>query len=155
MNDAIFDPYLERLNNVSPFRVSGTVSEVTGLLVASRGPWLPVGGVCHLEPIGGGAPVPAEVVGFRGEQTLMMPLADLRGVGPGSRVVALAKESHYPVGPELLGRVIDGLGRPIDGRGVLAAHSYPVYRASSNPLAREEIHEPLDIGIRAINGMIT
>jgi flagellum-specific ATP synthase len=155
MNEQMFDAYRERLKNVSSFRVSGTVSEVTGLLIASRGPWLPVGGVCHLEPAGGGAPVPAEVVGFRAEQTLMMPLADLRGVGPGSRVVALAKESRYTVGPELLGRVIDGLGRPIDGRGVIAAHSYPVYRSSSNPLAREEIHEPLDIGIRAINGMLT
>jgi flagellum-specific ATP synthase len=155
MNDHLFDPYRERLKTVSPFRISGMVSEVAGLLVASRGPWLPIGGFCQLEPLGGGAPVPAEVVGFRGEQTLMMPLADLRGIGPGSRVVALAKEAHYPVGPELLGRVIDGLGRPIDGRGVIAAHAYPVYRASSNPLDREEIQEPLDIGIRAINGMIT
>lgn len=155
MNDALLAPYRERLKGVSPYRVSGTVSEVTGLLVASRGPRLPVGGVCHLEPVGGGAPVLAEVVGFRGEQTLLMPLADLRGVGLGSQVVVLAKEAHYPVGPELLGRVIDGLGRPIDGKGVIAAHSYPVYRATSNPLDREEIREPLDIGIRAINGMIT
>ena len=155
MNDPLLHPYRERLKNLSPFRVSGTVSEVTGLLVASRGPWLPVGGVCHLESIGGGAPVLAEVVGFRDEQTLIMPLADLRGVGPGSRVVALAKKAHCPVGPELLGRVIDGLGRPIDGRGVIAAHAYPIYLASSNPLDREEIHEPLDLGIRAINAMIT
>jgi flagellum-specific ATP synthase len=128
---------------------------VTGLLVASRGPWLPVGGVCQLEPVGGGAPVLAEVVGFCGEQTLLMPLSDLRGVSLGSQVVALAKEAHYPVGPELLGRVIDGLGRPIDGKGVIAAHSYPIYQATSNPLDREEIREPLDIGIRSINGMIT
>lgn len=155
MNDELLTPYRERLKSISPYRISGVVSEVTGLLVASRGPWLPVGGVCHLEPLGGGVPVLAEVVGFRGEQTLMMPLADLRGVGPGSKVVAMAKEAHYPVGPELLGRVIDGLGRPIDGKGVIAAHSYPVYGATSNPLNREEIHEPLDIGIRAVNGMIT
>jgi flagellum-specific ATP synthase len=155
MKDSLLDPYRERLKTVLPFRISGTVTEITGLLVASRGPWLPVGGFCHLEPVGGGMPVPAEVVGFRGEQTLMMPLADLRGVGPGSRVVALAKEAHYPVGPELLGRVIDGLGRPLDGRGVIAAHAYPVYRPSSNPLDREEIHEPLDIGIRAVNAMVT
>jgi flagellum-specific ATP synthase len=155
MNDRLFDPYRERLKTVSPFRISGTVSEVAGLLVVSRGPWLPIGGFCHLEPLGSGTPVPAEVVGFRGEHTLMMPLADLRGIGPGSRVVALAKEAHYPVGPELLGRVIDGLGQPIDGRGVIAAHAYPVYRVSCNPLDREEIHEPLDIGIRAINGLIT
>jgi flagellum-specific ATP synthase len=155
MIEPLLAPYRERLKTVSPYRISGQVSEMTGLLVASHGPRLPVGGVCHLEPLGGGAPVLAEVVGFRGEQTLLMPLADLRGVGPGSPVVALAKEAHYPVGPELLGRVIDGLGRPLDGKGVIAAHSYPVYRATSNPLNREEIHEPLDIGIRAINGMIT
>jgi flagellum-specific ATP synthase len=155
MHDELLFPYRQRLKSLSPYRISGTVSEVTGLLVASRGPWLPVGGVCHLEPSGGGPPVLAEVVGFRGEQTLMMPLADLRGVGPGSKVVALAKESHYPVGPELLGRVIDGLGRPIDGKGVISAHSYPVYGPASNPLDREEIHEPLDIGIRAVNGMLT
>jgi flagellum-specific ATP synthase len=155
MNETLLAPYRQRLKSVSPYRVSGTVSEVTGLLVASHGPWLPVGGVCHLEPVGGGAPVLAEVVGFRGEQTLLMPLSDLRGVSLGSQVVALAKEAHYPVGPELLGRVINGLGRPIDGKGVIAAHSYPVYRATSNPLDREEIREPLDIGIRSINGMIT
>jgi flagellum-specific ATP synthase len=155
MNETLLAPYRQRLKSVSPYRVSGTVSEVTGLLVASHGPWLPVGGVCHLEPVGGGAPVLAEVVGFRGQQTLLMPLSDLRGVSLGSQVVALAKEAHYPVGPELLGRVINGLGRPIDGKGVIAAHSYPVYRATSNPLDREEIREPLDIGIRSINGMIT
>jgi flagellum-specific ATP synthase len=155
MQDELLSPYSRRLKSISPYRISGTVSEVTGLLVASRGPWLPVGGVCQLEPSGGGLPVLAEVVGFRGEQTLMMPLADLRGIGPGSKVVALAKECHYPVGPELLGRVIDGLGRPIDGKGVISAHSYPVYGPASNPLDREEIHEPLDIGIRAINGMLT
>lgn len=155
MIDTLLAPYHERLKTISPYRVSGTVSEVTGLLVASHGPWLPVGGVCHLEPAAGGAPVLAEVVGFRGEQTLLMPLADLRGIGLGSQVVALSKEAHYPVGPELLGRVIDGLGRPIDGKGIIAAHSYPIYRPASNPLDREEIHEPLDIGIRAINGMIT
>ena len=121
----------------------------------AAGPGCPSAVSAISNPSAAAAPVLAEVVGFRGEQTLLMPLADLRGVGLGSQVVALAKEAHYPVGPELLGRVIDGLGRPIDGKGVIAAHSYPVYRATSNPLDREEIHEPLDIGIRAINGMIT
>ena len=155
MNESLLSPYRDRLKTISPFRISGTVSEVTGLLVASRGPWLPVGGVCKIYPLGGAAPVMAEVVGFRHEETLLMPLADLRGVGPGSEVVVLAKEAHYPVGEELLGRVIDGLGKPIDGKGVIAAHSYPIYTPVSNPLEREEIHDPLDLGIRAINGMIT
>jgi flagellum-specific ATP synthase len=97
----------------------------------------------------------AEVVGFRDERTLLMALSDLRGIGPGSKVVALTKEAHLPVSEKLLGRVLDGLGRPIDGRGVVAAHAYPIYTGNSNPLDRQEIREPLDIGIQAINGMIT
>ena len=155
MRENLLSPYQDRLKLVSSFRISGTVIEVTGLVVASRGPWLPVGGVCKIYPLGGGEPAMAEVVGFRQDKTLLMPLADLRGVGPGSKVVVLAKEAHYPVGEKLLGRVIDGLGKPIDGKGVIAANSYPIYTPLSNPLGREEINEPLDVGIRAINGMIT
>jgi FliI/YscN family ATPase len=97
----------------------------------------------------------AEVVGFRDEQTLLMPLGELRGIGPGSKVVALTKEAHLPVDEKLLGRVIDGLGRPMDGKAIVAAHAYPLYAANSNPLEREEIGEPLDVGIRAINALIT
>jgi flagellum-specific ATP synthase len=155
MDERLLSPYRDRLKAVSPLRISGTVIEVTGLVVASRGPWLPVGGVCKIYPLGGAESVMAEVVGFRQDKTLLMPLADLRGVGPGSKVVVLTKEAHYPVGEELLGRVIDGLGKPIDGKGVIAAESYPIYASLSNPLGRAEIREPLDVGIRAINGMIT
>ena len=155
MNESLLSPYHDRLKAVSPFRISGTVTEVTGLLIASRGPWLPVGGVCHIHSLGDGEPLLAEVVGFRGEQTLLMPLGELRGVGPGSQVVALTQEAHYRVGEALLGRVVDGLGRPIDGKGVIAAHTYPIYSSASNPLEREEIRQPLDIGIRSINGMTT
>jgi len=155
MNESLLSPYHDRLKAVSPFRISGTVTEVTGLLIASRGPWLPVGGVCHIHSLGDGEPLLAEVVGFRGEQTLLMPLGELRGVGPGSQVVALTQEAHYRVGEALLGRVVDGLGRPIDGKGVIAAHAYPIYTSASNPLEREEIRRPLDIGIRSINGMTT
>lgn len=155
MDPTPLSAYHDRLKTVSPFRISGTVTEVTGLLIASRGPWLPVGGVCHIHSLGDGEPVLAEVVGFRGEQTLLMPLGELRGVGPGSQVVALTQEAHYRVGEALLGRVVDGLGRPIDGKGVIAAHTYPIYTSASNPLEREEIRQPLDIGIRSINGMTT
>ena len=155
MNPYLLVPYRDRLHTVNPFRISGAVTEVVGLLIASRGPWLPVGGVCNIHPLGGAAPVMAEVVGFRGEQVLLMPLGDLRGVGPGSKVVALTKKAHLPVSEGLLGRVIDGLGQPIDGKGIIAANSYPIYRPVSNPLDREEIHDPLDLGIRAINGMVT
>ena len=155
MTENLLAPYQDRLKDVSTLQISGTVTEVTGLLIASRGPWLPVGGVCHIQPLGGGQPMLAEVVGFRGEQTLLMPLGELRGVGPGSKVVAVIGEAHYQVGEALLGRVVDGLGRPLDGKGVIAAHDYPIYTSVSNPLDREEIGQPLDLGIRAINGMIT
>lgn len=155
MTESLLAPYRDRLKSISPFRVYGTVTEVTGLLIASRGPWLPVGGVCHIYPLGGTRPMLAEVVGFCDERTLLMPLSDLRGIGPGSRVVALAKQAHLPVSERLLGRVLDGLGRPIDGKGVVAAHSYPIYTGNANPLDRQEIREPLDLGIRAINGVVT
>lgn len=155
-SEGLLEPYHQRLQTVGPYRVSGTVTDVVGLLITSRGPWLPVGAVCKVHPLQRGNPALAEVVGFRGEQTLLMPLGELRGVGPGSQVVALAKEARYPVGEKLLGRVIDGLGRPIDGKGpVVGAHSYPLYISGHNPMDRQGITEPLDVGIRAINGMVT
>jgi flagellum-specific ATP synthase len=149
-------PYHNRLQALTPFRVSGTVTDVVGLLITSRGPWLPVGAVCKVYPLHSENPALAEVVGFRGEQTLLMPLGELRGVGPGSRVIALMKEARCSVGEALLGRVIDGLGRPIDGAGAVGgAHSYPIYISGSNPMERQGIDEPLDVGIRAINGLVT
>lgn len=156
MTDNLLAPYHERLHALSPFRISGTVTDVVGLLITSQGPWLPVGGVCKVYPLQGGSPALAEVVGFRGERTLLMPMGELRGVGPGSQVVTLTKKASYAVGEGVLGRVLDGLGRPLDGKGpIAAARSYPLYTAIANPLEREEISEPLDIGIRAVNGMLT
>lgn len=154
--DDVFAPYRDRLRTLSPFRISGTVTDVVGLLLTSQGPWLPVGGVCEVYPLQGGTPALAEVVGFRGERTLLMPLGELRGVGPGSRVVSRTKKASFAVGEGLLGRVLDGLGRPLDKRGpVEAAYVYPLYTSVSNPLERQEIQEPLDIGIRSINGLLT
>jgi len=155
MSENLLAPYRERLQSISPLRVCGTVTEITGLLIVSRGPALPVGAVCHIYPAGGVKPVLAEVVGCRDDRILLMPLSDLRGIGPGNKVVALTREAHLPVSDKLLGRVLDGLGRPIDGKGIVAAQTYPIYVAHTNPLDRQEISEPLDIGIRAINGMIT
>ena len=154
--ETLLRPYQERLQSISPFRLSGTVTDVVGLLISSQGPWLPIGGVCSVIPLQGGEPALAEVVGFRGERTLLMPLGDVRGVGPGSTVVALAKQAVYRISESILGRVVDGLGRPLDDRGAIpAAHAYPLYAPVSNPLQRREIDEPLDLGIRALNGLVT
>jgi flagellum-specific ATP synthase len=149
-------PYHDRLKALSPFRVSGVVQEALGLLITSQGPWLPVGGICNIYPLHGGPPAMAEVVGFKGEQTLLMPLGELQGVAPRSRVVAVAKKAQCRVGDGLLGRVIDGLGRPIDGKGMITtSHYYPIYTSVTNPLDRQDISEPLDLGVRALNGMTT
>ena len=156
MNDNLLTPYHDRLKTISPVRITGTVKNVVGRLVSSHGPWLPVGGVCELYPLRGGTPALAEVVGFRGEHTLLLPLGELRGVGSGSKVVALTKEARCSVGEGLLGRVVDGLGRPIDDKGpIAAAYSYSIYRPIGNPLEREAISAPLDMGIRSIGGLLT
>jgi len=149
-------PYHQRLKTLSPFRVSGTVQEAVGLLITSQGPWLPVGGICKVYPLSGGPPAMAEVIGFKGEQTLLMPLGEMHGVAPRSQVVAVAQKAQCGVSDDLLGRVIDGLGRPIDGKGPLTpAQHYPLYTPVANPLNRQDISEPLDMGIRAIGGLLT
>jgi flagellum-specific ATP synthase len=151
-----FAPYHQRLKTLSPFRFSGTVQDAVGLLVTSQGPWLPVGGVCKIHPLSGGPPALAEVVGFKGEQTLLMPLGDMHGVAPRCQVVAVTQEAQCGVGDALLGRVVDGLGRPIDGKGPFTpTHAYPLYAPVANPLDRQDISEPLDMGIRAIGGLLT
>jgi flagellum-specific ATP synthase len=98
----------------------------------------------------------AEVLGFRENTVLMMPLEDIRSIGPGSRVVARQQKASVSVGPQLLGRIIDGLGNPIDGLGPLNTdHSMPIYATPINPLLRQRIRRPLDMGVRSINGLLS
>jgi flagellum-specific ATP synthase len=145
------------LEELSPVRVSGRVSDVIGLVVEATGPGAPLGSLCAIgdggtEP----APIPAEVVGFRSGRVLLMPLGDLAGIAPGSPVVLLRERPMVPVGDGMLGRILDGLGHPLDGRGPVETEvGYPLYGARLNPLARRPIREPLDLGIRAINALLT
>jgi flagellum-specific ATP synthase len=115
-----------------------------------------IGQSCHIVTGRDEEPIEAEVVGFRGNRVLLMPLGEVRGIGPGSRLVY---ESHHPavsVSPEMLGRVLDGCGRPLDGRGPLpTGQMYPLYRPTINPFHRDRITRPLDLGIRAINSLLT
>jgi flagellum-specific ATP synthase len=100
--------------------------------------------------------VMAEVLGFRDNRVLLMPLEEVRGIGPGSRVIPRDQNALIGVGKGLLGRVINGLGEPIDGKGPIPIErDYPIYANSINPLLRKRIQEPLDVGIRAINGVLT
>ena len=148
--------YHERLNQCNPIQAYGKVSRVVGFVVESIGPECRLGTVCDIATKDGRRRFPAEVMGFRDNRVLMMPLEEIRGIGPGSRVVARQPQAYLPVGHDLLGRIIDGLGDPIDGLGPLTGETtYPIYATPINPLKRKRIREPLDLGIRSINGLPT
>jgi flagellum-specific ATP synthase len=117
---------------------------------------LPIGGVCEIERRDGSGLVSAEVVGFRRKRVLLMPLGDVAGIEPGSRIVAVRERPAVAVGTALLGRVLDGLGQPIDDRGAIACErEVPLYGAHINPLRRAPITRPLDLGVRALNALLT
>jgi flagellum-specific ATP synthase len=157
MNSAIdLSKYRIRLDALRPIQVQGKVTQVVGLVVESAGPACRLGAVCEIVTREAGPPLIAEALGFRDDRVLLMPLEEIRGIAPGCRVVALRQRAMVRVGRELLGRVVDGLGAPIDGKGSIAAvDEYPLYASTLNPLQRRRIREPLDLGIRAINGLLT
>jgi flagellum-specific ATP synthase len=147
--------YHSVLERVMPIRFQGKVTQVVGLVIEGYCPEAAVGTLCEIYPQSG-APIPAEVVGFRDNKTLLMPLGELRGVGLGSLISVRRQKSSMGVGPALLGRVIDGLGNPIDDRGAIAVEEeYPIYATPVNPMIRAPIRKPLNLGIRAINGLLT
>lgn len=115
-----------------------------------------MGGMCEIYPKGSGDSIMAEVVGFRDKRVLLMPLGDLEGIGPGSTIVARKPSPSAKVSDELLGRVIDGMGLPLDGKPLIVrGKEMPLYGQPANPLERKRITEPLDLGIAAINGVLT
>jgi type III secretion system H+-transporting two-sector ATPase len=151
-------PYLARLDDVVPLGVSGRVVEVTGLVISARVPGVRIGELCRIATPLRDAPVPAEVVGFRNDTVYLMGLGDLTGLGPDSEVRPTGHVMTVRVGPGLLGRVLDGLGRPADGKGPLEGGEtaeYPVYAAPPDPLRRRRVLQPLTVGVRAIDGMLT
>jgi len=148
-------PYVDLLSRVDPTPVQGTVTRVVGLLVESHGPQARIGDVCEVRRTHG-RPVPVEIVGFRDGRLLSVPLGDTSGIQPGDRLVARGGVPSMPAGDALLGRVIDGLGRPLDGRGPLRVTDHaPLRPASMNPLDREPVVAPIGTGVRAIDGLLT
>jgi len=151
-----FDKYIEHLERVQFNEESGKVTHVVGPTILGYLPGASVGSVCEIFPGAGFSPFFAEVIGFRDRNVLLMPLGEMRGVGLGSRIVLKRQVATIKVGPELLGRVVNGFGEPIDGRGpILASDEAALYNPVVNPLDREPIREALDLGVRAINGLIT
>ncbi|SCY14305.1 flagellar protein export ATPase FliI [Alkaliphilus peptidifermentans] len=151
-----FSKYIEGIHSFDPIKYIGRVSQVIGLTIESIGPAVKIGEVCLIHTLKGKKPVLAEAVGFREKKVLLMPLGEMEGIGPGSKVEATGTTLEVKVGNALLGRVLDGLGEPIDGKGPIAiSKTYPVMGIPPNPLDRKRIMEPLSVGIRAIDGMLT
>jgi len=152
VNFSVYADAVEKVRTVTP---EGRVSQVIGLIAEGDGLGLGVGGVCRIINDHGMA-VMAEVVGFRQEKALFMPFGDIRGISMGSRIVPVASSPMVPVGDDMLGRVLDGMGNPIDNKGPISGStSYYLYGKPLGPLERKMIKEPLDVGIGAINSMIT
>jgi FliI/YscN family ATPase len=132
----------------------GEVTEMVGLLIASRGPVVSIGDFCEVRTSSGRS-IRSQVIGFRNEQVLSLPLEEMDGLQLGDRVIARKNEALLRVGPQLLGRVLDGFGKPIDGGPpIQASAAYPLYAAAPCPLEREHITEQLVTGIRAIDGLL-
>jgi flagellum-specific ATP synthase len=148
--------YETMLKRINPIRVNGKVSEIIGLMVQGHGPAASIGEVCGIVPVNSEAPVEAEVVGFKNGRVLLMPLESIQGLGPGCKILSMGRKAAIGVGKGLLGRVINGLGNPIDNKGPISFEDeYPIYADPINPLDRGRIKQPMDLGIRALNALFT
>lgn len=144
------------LKDTDPARTFGKVSKVVGLLVEGRGMKAPLGSFCRLLSDEEQDGISAEVVGFRNGSVLFMPYGEMRGIRPGSLIQNSNTPPLFPVGNQLLGRVVDAFGQPMDsGPKLTPSRYYPLHAQPLNPLKRPRIHEPLDVGIRSINGLLT
>ncbi len=145
-----------RVRSLPWFRRSGEVSDVVGTIIEGRAPGAVLGSLCQIETDVDEAPLMGEVVGFRGRSVLVMPYGELAGVHHGSSLEIHGSIVRVPVGQDLLGRVIDGLGRPIDdGPPLVPESSISVFGESLSPLKRARIDEPLELGIKALDGLLT
>ena len=156
--------YHEKLDQALQFQEAGKVTKSMGLIFEAYLPGAAVGSVVEIQSSsamsGSRAPIEAEVIGFRDKKVILMPFEDSHGVNNDSRVVLKKKASTVSVGYSLLGRVLDGRGEPIDGKGPLSQNNETLierslYSSPSHPLDRQMIEQPLDLGIRAINGLLT
>lgn len=151
-----FDKLLNHLEDVELTTVHGRITEIVGMLIRAVVPQVKMGEVCLIKREG--EPLAAEVVGFTKDEVILSPLGDMRGIGPSSEVVPMRMPMHIKVGPQLLGRVLNGLGQPIDEEthGPLElTESFPVINAPPDPLQRSLIEEPITVGVRSIDGVLT
>jgi type III secretion protein N (ATPase) len=145
---------LRALDEVNPLRLAGRVTEVTGLVLRAVIPGVRVGELVHID-LAGGQRVQAEVVGFRGDEVVLLPLGPTAGIGPDAVVSPTGRPLSITVGTGLLGRVLGGLGEPIDGGGPIAGEEWAVERPAPDPLTRRRVEQPLVLGVRAIDAFLT
>ncbi|MGM0600534.1 MAG: flagellar protein export ATPase FliI [Candidatus Rifleibacteriota bacterium] len=155
MTNFNYSDYESLISQIDPIRVNGRVTQVVGLLIEATGPQNPVGDICQILTQQG--PLPCEIVGFRRGSVLLMPLIHTEGIRQGSEVIPTGMPLTVPAGEELLGRLIDGLGHPVDDKGELppSLPKVPINREPPNPFTRKRISEPLPTGVRSIDGLLT
>ena len=134
---------------------TGKISRIIGLMIESNGPGVAIGCICTIQSRTR-PPIEAQVVGFRDNQTLLMPLGDIYGIEPGCTIEVTEEQPSFGVSSEMIGRVLDGNGKPIDGKGPIPLGTeYPLMGTPLNPLSRERTRHSLDVGVRSINGLLT
>jgi len=158
MNDQLLsiDNLLKQLEGINTIKSFGKVKRVVGLIIESEGPNVHLGEKCLIQPKFSQELIQAEVVGFKDNTVLLMPLGEMNGIGPGCKVLATGQSLMVKVGDQLLGQVLDGLGNPIsDFEADERLDEYPVDNTPPNPLTRKRITEPLSLGIRSLDGLLT
>jgi flagellum-specific ATP synthase len=146
-------PYISAVADTDPMKVYGKIVEITGIIIKATGVKARIGESCRI--LSDDAELDAEVVGFREGKVLLMAVGDLSNVRSGSRVLPIGKKVSVRVSPALIGRVINDRGEPIDGKGPIHGIDYPLYSHTPHPLKRRRITEPIDLGVRSINGLLT
>ena len=150
-----FEKFHSALNAVNLLNCQGSVVRVSGLTVESAGPTVGLGELCGID-ICDGRRVLAEVVGFQKDHLVLLPLEHIEGISPGDAVTARTTPRHITLSNRVLGRVLNGLGEPIDNKGPLeGTEKKPLDASSPPPLSREKITRPLAMGIRSIDGLMT
>ena len=146
----------EIVNNTKTIEPAGMITEIIGLTIVADGPASSIGDLCHITSPNIKDKILAEVVGFKKDGILLMPLGSMEGLSAGAKVINTGANMKVKVSENLLGRVLDGLGNPIDGKGeIIADEYYPTNAEIINPLDRKPIDEPLSLGIKAIDGLNT
>ena len=151
-----FEKILEDIDELQLTTINGRITEIVGMLIKAIVPQVKIGEICLVKRTG--EPLRTEVIGFTKDEVLLSPLGEMTGIGPSSEVIPTHLPLHIKVGPQLLGRILNGLGEPLDEqtKGPLILHeTYPVIQPPPDPVKRMPINKPISVGVRAIDGVLT